>query len=146
PNIALQHTRLVLIPHSITHINDHHGIISIINNTRHSKSIPRNTPLGFISPIDSVADINTIQELANTSRHVSSEHSILFSCSHCNVPFSSETTLYDHLLECCNKHLTCTTRIISNLVEHITDPVKQMKVYLMLHQYYQLFDDSCLKG
>ncbi|CAF2224972.1 unnamed protein product [Rotaria magnacalcarata] len=146
PNIALQHTRLVLIPHSITHINDHHGIISIINNTRHSKMIPRNTSLGFISPIDPVADINVIQDLTNTSNHIFSEHPSLFSCVHCNVPFSSETTLYDHLLECCNKHLTCTTRIISNLVEHITDPVKQRKVYLLLHQYYQLFDNSCFKG
>ncbi|CAF4590121.1 unnamed protein product, partial [Rotaria socialis] len=45
PNIALQHARLVLLPHSLLHIRDNRGVVSIINNTRHSKLIPRNTPL-----------------------------------------------------------------------------------------------------
>jgi hypothetical protein len=146
PNLALQHTRLVLLPHSITHIRNHRGIISITNNTRHSKMIPRNTPLGFISPSTTESDVNALHELPMNSPHLSSEHSILFLCSHCNVRFSSETALYEHFIDCCNKDLTCTTKIIFKLIEHITDPVNRMKAYLMLHQYQEFFDDSCLKG
>ncbi|CAF1587469.1 unnamed protein product, partial [Adineta steineri] len=58
PNVALQHTRMVLIPHSLLHIRNNRGVISVINNTRHSKMIPRNTPLGFISSSTTTADIN----------------------------------------------------------------------------------------
>ena len=146
PNLALQHTRLVLLPHAILHIRDHRGIICITNNTRHSKMIPRNTPLGLISPSTAESDLNIIQHTPINSHHFSSEQSILFLCTHCHVRFSSETTLYEHLVTCCNKDSTCTTNIISKLVEPISDPIQRMKVYLVLHQYQQLFDDSCLKG
>jgi hypothetical protein len=146
PNVGLQQARLVLIPHSILHIRKHRGIISIINNTRHPKTIPRDTPLGFISPSTDPAVINVVHASSMNSPFFSSEHSTSFSCTHCSVQFSSETTLYDHLIDCCNKDLTCTTSIITKLVEHIADPVKRMKVYVMLHQYQQIFDASCLKG
>jgi transposase InsO family protein len=146
PNIALQHTKLVLIPHSILHIRDHHGIISIKNNTRHSKIIARDTPLGFISPSSEPHDMNLVQELTLNSKHFSPQHLIVFSCHHCSVQFSTETALHEHLVDCCNKHVGCTTTTINKLVEHIDDPVKRRKVYLMLHTYEQLFDDSCVKG
>jgi transposase InsO family protein len=146
PNLALQHTRLVLIPHSLLHIRAHRGIISIINTTRHTKTIPRNTPLGFISPLTEEPTMNVIHDSLLNSRYSSSQSVISFSCIHCDNKFSSETTLYEHLLHCCNKASQCTTKIITNLIEHIRDPAQQMKVYLILHQYEQLFDDSCSTG
>ena len=146
PNLALQHAKLILIPHSILHIRDHHGIISIINNTRHPKIIPRDTPLGFLSPSSEEPGVNVIQELPMNIRHFSSPDLTLFSCNHCDVKFSSAPTLYEHLLDCCNKSLCNTTEILNKLVEHIDDPVQRMKVYLMLHDYKQLFDNSCFKG
>ncbi|CAF4129789.1 unnamed protein product [Rotaria sordida] len=146
PNIALQHTRLVLIPHSILHVRNHHGIISIINNTRHSKTIPHHTPLGFISPSAETNDINVINELSNTSPHFSSDRLFLFSCIHCDAQFSTEINLYKHLNDCCNKNLNCTKNQLTKLVEHVDDPIKRMKVYLMLHQYEKLFDNSCTQG
>ncbi|CAF1321713.1 unnamed protein product [Adineta steineri] len=146
PNVALQHTRMVLIPHSLLHIRNNRGVISIINNTRHSKMIPRNTPLGFISSSTTTADINVISTSYMDSSHFSLPSISLLSCTHCNVRFSTESALYNHLFHCCNKDLTSTTNTINSLVEHIDDPVKKMKVYIMLHRYSSLFDDLCLQG
>ncbi len=146
PNIALQHARMVLLPHSLLHIRDNRGVISIINNTRHSKLIPRNTPPGFISSSMATADLNAIYSSSMNSPEISCSSLSFLSCNHCGVRFSTELTLYDHLFNCCNKDLTGTTKTITSLVEHINDPVKKMKVYLMLHNYHQLFDDSCSQG
>ncbi|CAF4208079.1 unnamed protein product, partial [Adineta steineri] len=146
PNVALQHTRMVLIPHSLLHIRNNRGVISVVNNTRHSKMIPRNTPLGFISSSTTPADINVISTSAMDSSHFSLPSLSLLSCTHCNVRFSTESALYNHLFHCCNKDLTSTTNTINSLVEHIDNPVKKMKVYIMLHRYSSLFDDSCLQG
>ncbi|CAF3479922.1 unnamed protein product [Rotaria sp. Silwood1] len=146
PNIALQHARMVLILHSLLHIRDNHGVISIINNTRHSKFIPRNTPLGFIYSSTVTASLNVIHTSPMNFSDSSSSSLSLLSCNHCDVRFSTELTLYDHSFHCCNKDLTGTTKTIPPLVEHIDDPVKRMKVSLMLHHYQQLFDDSFLQG
>ncbi|CAF4738552.1 unnamed protein product [Rotaria socialis] len=146
PNIALQHARMVLLPHSLLHIRDNRGVISIINNTRHSKLIQRNTPLGFVSPSTTTADLNVITTSLMNFPDFSSSSPSSLSCNHCGVHFSTELILYDHLFYCCNKDFTCTTQNITPLVQHIDDPVKRIKVYLMLHHYYQLFDDSCLQG
>ncbi|CAF1470340.1 unnamed protein product [Adineta steineri] len=146
PNVALQHTRMVLIPHSLLHIRNNRGVISVVNNTRHSKMIPRNTPLGFISSSTTTPDINVISASAMDSSHFSLPSISLLSCTHCNVRFSTESALYNHLFHCCNKDLTSTTNTINSLVEHIDNPVKKMKVYIMLHRYSSLFDDSCLQG
>ncbi|CAF3599838.1 unnamed protein product [Rotaria socialis] len=149
PNIALQHARLVLLPHSLLHIRDNRGVVSIINNTRHSKLIPRNTPLGFITSSTATADLNVVSASSpiNSPGFSSSSSCLsLLSCTHCGVHFSTELTLYDHLANCCNKNLTCTTKTITPLVEHITDPIKKLQVYLMLHHYHQLFDESCSQG
>ncbi|CAF4137442.1 unnamed protein product [Adineta steineri] len=131
PNVALQRTRMVLIPHSLLHIRNNRGVISVINNTRHSTMISRNTPLGCISSSTTTADINVISTSSMDSSYFSLPSISLLSCTHCN---------------CCNKDLTITTNTISSLVEHIDDPVKKMKVYIVLHRYSSLFDDSCLQG
>ncbi|CAF3667002.1 unnamed protein product [Rotaria sp. Silwood1] len=146
PIIALQHARMVLILHSLLHIRDNRGVISIINNTRHSKFIPRNSPLGFIYSSTATAGLNVIHASPMNFSDSSSSSLSLLSCNHCGVRFSTELTLYDHLFHCCNKDLTSTTKTIPPLVEHIDDPVKRMKVFLMLHHYQQLFDDSFLQG
>lgn len=78
PNLALQHTRMLLLPHSLLHVHDHRAVISIINNTRHSKLIPRNTPLGFISSSTTSADINVISTSSRNSSNSSSLSSCLF--------------------------------------------------------------------
>ena len=49
PNLAIQHAKLVLMSHSVLHIRAHHGVISIMNNTRHPKTIRQDTPLGVVS-------------------------------------------------------------------------------------------------
>ncbi|CAM4788283.1 unnamed protein product [Rotaria magnacalcarata] len=50
------------------------------------------------------------------------------------------------MIDCCNRHVTCTTKTINKLVEHIDNPVQRMTAYMMLYQYERLFDDSCVKG
>ncbi|CAF5047682.1 unnamed protein product, partial [Rotaria sp. Silwood1] len=146
PNIALQHARMVLILHSLLHIRDNHGVISIINNTCHSRYIPRNIPLGFIYSSTVTAGLNVTHASPMNFSDPSSSSLSLLSCHHCGVRFSTELTLYDHFFHCCNKDLTGTTKTIPPLVEHIDDTVKRMKFSLMLHHYQQLFDDSFLQG
>ncbi|CAF4923808.1 unnamed protein product, partial [Rotaria sp. Silwood2] len=133
PNLALQRSKLVLIPHSLFHIRDYHGIISIKNNTQRPKTIPRHTPLGSIFPSSEDLDINIIPEICNTVCHFSSHPLTSFSCIHCAVACVTETDLYEHLLDCCNKNSVCTTKTINKFVEHIDDSVRRMKAYLMLH-------------
>ncbi|CAF4216626.1 unnamed protein product, partial [Rotaria magnacalcarata] len=60
PNLALQRSKLVMIPHSVLHIRNYRGIISIKNNTQRPKTIPRYTRLGFISPSAEDFDMNVI--------------------------------------------------------------------------------------
>ncbi|CAF3937474.1 unnamed protein product, partial [Rotaria sp. Silwood1] len=146
PNLALQRSKLVLIPHSLLHIRDYPGIISIKNNTQRPKTIPRHTPLGSIFPSSADLDINIIPEICNTVCHFSSHPLTSFSCIHCAVACVTETDLYEHLLDCCNKNSVCTTKTINKFVEHIDDSVQRMKAYLMLHQCRQLFDDSSATG
>ncbi|CAF4504816.1 unnamed protein product, partial [Rotaria sp. Silwood2] len=146
PNLALQKSKLILIPHSVLHIRDYHGIISIKNNIQRPKTIPRHTPLGSIIPSSEDLHINTIPEICDTTSHFSSSPLPLFSCIHCAVACATETDLYEHLLACCNNHSTCTTTTIDKFVEHIDDSFQRMKAYLMLHQYYQLFDVSSATG
>jgi hypothetical protein len=43
------------------------------------------------------------------------------------------------------EYVGCTTKTLNKLVEHIDDPVKRKKIYLMLYAYEQLFDDSSVK-
>ena len=145
PNLALQRDRLILIPHSVLHIHDHHGVISIMNNTRHPKVIPPYTPLGTLSPTSTGSDLNNIYELSSNSSF-SSAHAPSFSCVHCDLPSSSDIALYEHFRHCCNKVSTCTSDIIHGLVAHLVDPVQQIPVHLLLHQYYSLFDDDCTQG
>ena len=59
-NRALQRTRMILLPYTLLHMRDNRGIISIINNTRHSKLIPRDTPLGLVSSSTAAADLNMV--------------------------------------------------------------------------------------
>ncbi|CAF4928875.1 unnamed protein product [Rotaria sp. Silwood1] len=128
PNIALQHARMVLILHSLLHICDNHGVISIINNTRHSKFIPRNTPLGFIYSSTVTASLNVIHTSPMNFSDSSSSSFSLLSCNHCGVRFSTELTLYEHFFHCCNKDLT-----ENEIFPHATS-------------LQQLFDDSFLQG
>ncbi|CAF4776780.1 unnamed protein product, partial [Rotaria sp. Silwood2] len=125
-NLALQHTKLVLIPHAILHIRDYHGIISIRNNTHRPKIIPRNTSLGLISQSIKQFHVNAIHERTLNYRSFSSIPSSLFSCPHCAIRFYSETELYQHFLTCCNKHLLHENKTIEALVEHINDPTRRM--------------------
>ncbi|CAF4518486.1 unnamed protein product, partial [Rotaria magnacalcarata] len=146
PNLALQRSKLVMIPHSVLHIRNYRGIISIKNNTQRPKTIPRYTRLGFISPSAEDFDMNVIPELCANVCHLSSHSLTSFSCIHCAVECSSRSDLYEHMIDCCNRHVTCTTKTINKLVEHIDNPVQRMTAYMMLHQYERLFDDSCVKG
>ncbi|CAF4627961.1 unnamed protein product, partial [Rotaria sp. Silwood1] len=101
PNIALQHARMVLILHSLLHIRDNRGVISIINNTCHSRYIPRNSPLGFIYSSTATAGLNVIYASPMNFSDSSSSSLSLLSCNYCGVRFSTELTLYDHLFHCC---------------------------------------------
>ena len=141
-NIALQHVHLVLITYSILHIRNHRGIISITNNTRHLKIISRHTLLGFICSTADENDINIIQKLSANSHQMSSDGLFLFSCAHCDVQFSLEINLYEHLISSCTKNLNWAWNRFNKFVEHIDDPIKRMKVHLMLHQYGNLFRNS----
>ncbi|CAF3951790.1 unnamed protein product [Rotaria magnacalcarata] len=47
---------------NVLHIRNYRGIISIKNNTQRPKTIPRYTPLGFISPSAEDFDMNVIPE------------------------------------------------------------------------------------
>ncbi|CAF3667057.1 unnamed protein product [Rotaria sp. Silwood1] len=78
PNIALQPARMVLLPHSLLHIRDSRGVISIINNTCHSKLIQCNTPLGFISSSTTTADLNVISTSLMNSPDFSSSSLYLY--------------------------------------------------------------------
>ena len=145
PNLALQNSRMLLLPHTLLNIHQHRGIISIINNTRHSKAIPQNTPLGYVSsPVNSPI-INTISSTSVTLSDSSSCAS-LFYCSHCDVSFSDEIALYDHLVSCCNKTSSCNSSVIFSLITHISDLQQQRKVFLLFHQYRHLFDSICSQG
>ena len=126
-------TYAVLITYSILHIRNHHGIISITNNTRHPKIISRHTLLGFICPTAYKNDTNIIQKLSANSHRMSSDGLFLFSCAHCDVQFSLEINLYEHLISGCTKNLNWTWNRFNKFVEHIDDPIKRMKVHLMLH-------------
>ena len=145
PNLALQHTRLLLIPHSVLHIRNHYGVISIMNNTRHPKVIPPHTPLGTISPTSDESNFNSIYELSSDSSFSSTLPPSL-SCAHCALPCPSTIALYEHLRQCCNKTSCCTSEIIHDLVVHLVDPIQRIPVYLLLHQYHSLFDDNCTQG
>ena len=145
PNIALQHNRMIMLPHTVTHIRNHRGIISIINNTRHSKSLAPHTPLGYISSMGVSPVINCISSPVATVSVPSSDVSSS-SCCHCSLFFSDDITLYDHLRLCCNK-LECTTSsIIHSLLTHISDDTQYRQVFLLLHRYRSLFDTSCSQG
>lgn len=146
PNLELQCSKVVLIPHAILHIRNYHGIISIRNNTQRPKVIPRNTALGLISQSTEQFNINAIHERTLNCCSSSLVSSPLFSCTHCAVKFCNESALYEHLIICCNKHLTCANTTIEPLVKHIKDPTQRMNAYLLLHQYENLFDESCIKG
>ncbi|CAF4797315.1 unnamed protein product, partial [Rotaria sp. Silwood2] len=89
-NLALQHTKLVLIPHAILHIRDYRGIISIRNKTHSPKIISRNPSLGLISQSTEQFHINAIHEQTLNYRSFSSIPSSLFSCPHCAIRFCSE--------------------------------------------------------
>ncbi|CAF3711733.1 unnamed protein product [Rotaria socialis] len=146
PNLALQHTKLVLIPHAVLHIRDYHGIISIRNDTHRPKIIPRHTSLGLISQSTEQLNINIIHKRTTNNLSPPSTSSSLISCTHCASKFCNEQELYQHFLICCNKHLLCENKTIEALVEHIKNPTQRMQAYLIIHQYEQLFDDSCVKG
>lgn len=146
PNSALQHSRLILIPHSILHIRDHHGVISIMNNTRHPKVIPPHTPLGTISSRSAESDLNNVHQLSSDSSSFPPVLSTSFSCAHCHVPHSSTVALYEHLRLCCNKTSSCSSDIIHESVGHLVDSNQRMSVYLLLHQYHSLFDNDCTQG
>ena len=146
PNLALQHNRMVLLPHTLLHVRNHHGIISVINNTRHSKVIPRNTPLGFISSSTTSPTIHVVSPTSMNNLNDSSCSLSSLSCPHCTVCFPTELTLFDHFLSCCNKDSSCPSKYITPLIEHLLDPTHKIKIYLMLHHYRALFDDSFTQG
>lgn len=144
PNLTLQHNRLLILPHALLNIDDHCGIISIINNTRRSKSLAANTPLGLISPSPSPS----IHVISSTSVSPSSapRPSDFSLCPHCQLSFSVDTMFYEHLLQCCNKDTSCSSAYLLSLISHLPDPMLQMKVYHMLHQYSPMFDNSSPDG
>ena len=146
PNLALQHSKLILLPSSVMHIRDHQGILSIVNNTRHSKTIPRDTPLGFVAQSTRPPSINVLHTPSAASAAPARTLTVSLVCSHCDVPFVCPTKLYAHLTQCCNKTKTCTHHLIHRLVEHLSEPMHKQEVFLLLHQYEQLFDDSLTTG
>jgi len=77
--------------------------------------------------------MNLNHELTLNSTHFSPQYFIVFSSNHCSVQFSTETDLYEHLVDCCNKYVDCTKKTLNKLVEHIDGPVKRRKIYLMIH-------------
>ena len=104
PNLAIQHAKLVLLPHSVLHIHDHHGVIAIMNNTRHPKTIPRDTPLGIISRSGLHPAVNVIHPSSATAANSSSRTPSSFHCSHCDIHFSRALDLSKHFMHCCSKN------------------------------------------
>lgn len=146
PNAALQHSRMVLLPHALLRIRNHRGVISIINNTRHSKVIPRHTPLGFVSALPVECSVNLLNPSISLPSTRATVSSLLLVCSHCDSHFPSDATLFAHLHDCCNKDPTCPSELIASLVQHITDSDHRRAVHLTLHRYHQLLDESCSEG